>query len=81
MARSKYSKEFKIRVAKEASLPENEGLERVIAGKYGLLPSDVGVNITTNTVIRLSGEGIRRRILAVHGKSNLKKKLKNFRKR
>ena len=41
MARSKYSKEFKIRVAKEASLPENEGLERVIAGKYGLLPATV----------------------------------------
>ena len=41
MARSNYSKEFKIRVAKEASLPENEGLERVIAGKYGLLPATV----------------------------------------
>ena len=41
MARSNYSKEFKIKVAKEASLPENDGLERVIAGKYGLLPATV----------------------------------------
>ena len=41
MAKSNYSKEFKIRVAKEALLPENEGLERVIAGKYGLYPSTV----------------------------------------
>lgn len=37
----KYSKEFRIKVAKEASLLENDGLERVIAGKYGLLPSTV----------------------------------------
>lgn len=37
----KYSKEFRIKVAKEASLLENDGLERVIAGKYGLLPSMV----------------------------------------
>ena len=41
MAKNNYSKGFKIRVAKEALLPENEGLERVIAGKYGLYPSTV----------------------------------------
>ena len=41
MAKNNYSKGFKIRVAKEALLPENEGLERVIAGKYGLLPATV----------------------------------------
>lgn len=41
MAQSKYSKEFKNKVAKEALLPENEGLERVIADKYGLLPATV----------------------------------------
>ena len=41
MAENNYSKEFKIKVAKEALLPENDGLEKVIAGKYGLLPSTV----------------------------------------
>ena len=41
MSNRNYSKEFKLKVAKEASLPENDGLERVIAGKYGLLPATV----------------------------------------
>ena len=41
MAKNNYSKGFKIRVAKEALLPENEGLERVIVGKYGLLRATV----------------------------------------
>lgn len=41
MSKSKYSKEFKLKVVKEALLPENYGLERVVAGKYGLLPSTV----------------------------------------
>ena len=38
---NRYSKAFRIKVAKEAALPENDGLERVVAGKYGLLPSTV----------------------------------------
>ena len=41
MTNTKYSKVFRIKVAKEALLPENEGLERVIAGKYGILPATV----------------------------------------
>ena len=41
MARTKYNKEFRVKVAKEALLPENRGLERVIAGKYGILPGTV----------------------------------------
>ena len=41
MTERNYKKAFKIKVAKEALLPENEGLERVIAGKYGLLPATV----------------------------------------
>ena len=34
MARSNYSRGLKIKVAKEAMLPENQGLEHVIAEKY-----------------------------------------------
>ena len=33
-----YSKSFKLQVAKEASRPENRGLEHVIAEKYGIMP-------------------------------------------
>ena len=44
MAKNNYSKGFKIRVAKEALLPENEGLERVIAGKYGLYQRRIRTN-------------------------------------
>lgn len=38
MARSKYSRGLKIKVAKEAMLPENQGLEHVIAEKYHVMP-------------------------------------------
>lgn len=38
MARTKYSKELKIKVAKEAMLPENQRLEHVIAEKYHVMP-------------------------------------------
>lgn len=41
MAKVNYTKAFQIKVAKEASLPENEGLERVIAAKYGIKPGTV----------------------------------------
>ena len=41
MGKVNYTKAFQIKVAKEASLPENEGLERVIAAKYGILPGTV----------------------------------------
>lgn len=33
-----YSKEFKVKVAKEAMLPENERCEHIIAEKYGIMP-------------------------------------------
>lgn len=33
-----YTKEFRTRVAKEACRPENEGLEHIIAKKYGVRP-------------------------------------------
>lgn len=36
-----YSKEFKMRVAKEATQPENKGLEHIIASKYGIKPGTV----------------------------------------
>ena len=38
MVRSKYSRGLKIKVAKEAMLPENQGLEHVIAEKYHVMP-------------------------------------------
>lgn len=38
MTRSKYSRGLKIKVAKEAMLPENQGLEHVIAEKYHVMP-------------------------------------------
>ena len=37
MARSKYSRGLKIKVAKEAMLPENQGLEHVITEKYHVM--------------------------------------------
>ena len=40
MARYKYSRWLKLKIAKEAMLPENQGLEHVIAEKYHL--QDVG---------------------------------------
>ena len=43
MSKTHYSKEFKVRVAKEAVSPENENLEHIIASKYG---------IRTNTVLK-----------------------------
>ena len=41
MSRINYSKELKMRVAKEALRPENNGLEHVIAAKYGIKASTV----------------------------------------
>lgn len=41
MVRHKYSKTMKVKVAREASLVENEGMENVIAQKYSLRPSTV----------------------------------------
>ena len=38
MSRTNYSREFRLMVAKEALLPENKGLEHVIADKYGVMP-------------------------------------------
>ena len=38
MSRTKYNKEFRLMVAKEALLPENKDLEHVIADKYGIMP-------------------------------------------
>ena len=38
MSRTKYTKELKIRVAKEAARPESKGLEHIIAEKYGIMP-------------------------------------------
>lgn len=34
----RYTKEFRINVAKEALRPENKGLEHIIAQKYGIKP-------------------------------------------
>ena len=34
----RYSKELKIKVAKEAALPEHERCEHIIADKYGVMP-------------------------------------------
>ena len=34
----RYSKAFRIKVAKEASQPEFEGMEHIIAEKYGIKP-------------------------------------------
>lgn len=36
MSSSKYSNEMRFRVAKEASHPENQGLEHIVAEKYGI---------------------------------------------
>lgn len=38
MSRVYYTKDFRKQVAKEATLPENKGLEHVIAEKYGVMP-------------------------------------------
>ena len=38
MSRTNYSREFRLMVAKVALLPENKGLEHVIADKYGVMP-------------------------------------------
>ena len=38
MSKEKYSRKFRIMVAKEALLPENRGLEHIIADKYGIMP-------------------------------------------
>ena len=35
---TRYTKEFRVRVAKEAALPEFEGMEHIIAEKYGIKP-------------------------------------------
>ena len=34
----RYSKELKIKIAKEAALPEHERCEHIIADKYGVMP-------------------------------------------
>ena len=36
MGKSKYSKSFRLQVAREAIRPENRGLEHLIAEKYGI---------------------------------------------
>lgn len=41
MSSKGYSKEFRMRVAKEAVQPENKGMEHIIAAKYGILPGTV----------------------------------------
>lgn len=38
MSRTKYTKELKMRVAKEAARPESKGMEHIIAEKYGIMP-------------------------------------------
>ena len=38
MSSNRYSREMKLRVAKEAMLPENKDLEHIIAAKYGIKP-------------------------------------------
>lgn len=38
MSRNNYPRELKLRVAQEAIRPENEGMEHVIAEKYGIMP-------------------------------------------
>ena len=38
---NRYTKEFRVRVAKEAAEPANEGLEHIIAAKYNLRPNTV----------------------------------------
>lgn len=38
MTTTRYSKEFRMQVAKEALRPESRGLEHVIAEKYGVMP-------------------------------------------
>ncbi len=41
MSEKSYSKELKVRVAKEALQPENERAAEIIAAKYGILPRTV----------------------------------------
>lgn len=41
MSQNKYSTEFRMRVAKEAVRSENQGLEHIIAEKYGIRPFTV----------------------------------------
>lgn len=38
MTRNKYQKELKLKVAKEAVLSENKGMEHIIAQKYDIMP-------------------------------------------
>lgn len=38
MSNVSYTRDFRLRVAREASLPENEGMDHVIANKYGIMP-------------------------------------------
>lgn len=41
MSKKRYNKTFRITVAKEANLPENKGMEHVIAQKYDVRPHTV----------------------------------------
>ena len=41
MQKKHYSKAFRVQVAKEAALPENDGLEHIIAEKYSVRPTTV----------------------------------------
>lgn len=41
MSQNRYTKEFRMRVVKEALRPENSNLEHIIAEKYGIRPSTV----------------------------------------
>lgn len=38
MSRKKYSKELRMKVAKEAARPESKGMEHIIAKKYDVMP-------------------------------------------
>lgn len=41
MSSNHYSKQFKLKVVQEALMPGNEGMEHVIAKKYGIMPGTV----------------------------------------
>lgn len=54
MSQKHYSKEFKLKVAKEALLPENHDMEHIIAKKYEIMPGTV---IRWAEELRVLGEG------------------------
>ena len=38
MERNHYTRELRLKVAQEATPPENQGLEHIVAEKYGVMP-------------------------------------------